>query len=451
MLALISVAAAVYWSVKWTSAAWAPTVLALIMLLMAFGGPVWDWSKWSGGSGLSPTVRSASFAESQAVTAFLWATIGAALSSLAVPRTQEIVRTGDTWSPSRKISIAIVTTATISLIGFLLGQGPSIVRKPVYGEFDGNAFILRVFWPSGLIVGLICLALIAVEKNRRLRLLMLAVAALWFLATTVEGSRTAVAFPIVGAMLIIHHEISRRRLHLPMIAAAFTLLATAVVVFSISLLSRSIPHGILNLPNVVGVTLADARASTDSYLYPLKQLASSVFVSFPIAEQSATYEVGLDVLVANANALPGTAQPAELERYWPYEWVPLSFAGTWFDAAGWIGQFLLFGAIGWMSGKTAHNLQRSQFQTLWFVPIYTAAMIGALSAQYSSRMVWRLVSIAAFLFFVSFLLRRTRQWEGLHNGDQGKGPPEVPDDGARSGHSGRLTSSRRQLAGVDRT
>src|ERR1700682_3952835 len=171
------------------------------------------------------------------------------------------------------------------------------------------------------------------------------------------------------------------------------------------------PHGLLNLPNVVGVTISDSLASTDSLLHPLKQLASSVFVSVPDAEQSATYGVGLDVLIANANVLPGTAQPMELERYWPYAWVPLSFAGTWFGATGWVGQFLLFGAIGWMCGYTAYNIQRSRFNILSFAPIYTAAMIGGLSAQYPSRMVWRFVSIGIFLFIASCLARRTRAQE----------------------------------------
>ena len=196
--------------------------------------------------------------------------------------------------------------------------------------------LLRVFWPMGVVFGLIAMALIAVEKDRKLRFCMIGIAILWFIGSAATGSRTAVAFPLLAAALIIRHEISKRRLHLPMIAAALTLLVASVITFSVSLQARSIPHGLLNLPNVVGVTISDSLASTDSFLHPLKQLASSVFVSVPDAEQSATYDVGLDVLIANANVLPGTAQPTELERYWPYEWVPLSFAGTWFGATGWV-------------------------------------------------------------------------------------------------------------------
>ena len=52
LIAIISVAGAVWWSARRTSAAWAPAVLAIIMLVMAFGGPIWEWSQWSGGAGL---------------------------------------------------------------------------------------------------------------------------------------------------------------------------------------------------------------------------------------------------------------------------------------------------------------------------------------------------------------------------------------------------------------
>ena len=163
---------------------------------------------------------------------------------------------------------------------------------------------------------------------------MIGIGVLGFIATVAAGSRAAVSFPLMGAILIIRHEISQRRLHPLMIASTSILLAMSVITFSVTLLARSIPHGILNFPNVVEVTISDSLASTDSFLLPLKQLTSSVFVSVPDTEMSATYGVDLDVLIANANVLPGTAQATELERYWPYEWVPLSFAGSWFVQPG---------------------------------------------------------------------------------------------------------------------
>lgn len=408
VIATIAVAGAVWWCATRTSAAWAATVLAIIMLVMAVGGPIWEWSKWSGGAGLVEVVRAGPFNESKAVPAFLWASIGAALSALLIPQAPTLVRENKNWMRSKSISIVAIVVTAIAFVGFLIGNGPSILAREVYIQTDGNDFMMRASWPLGVLAALITLALVTIEKDRKLRYCMIGLAILWFIATVATGSRTAVSFPLVGAILIIRHEISQRRLHPLILASASILLAMSVITFSVALQARSIPHGLLNLPNVVGVTISDSLASTDSFLRPLKQLASSVFVSVPDTEMSATYGVGLDVLIANANVLPGTAQAAELERYWPYEWVPLSFAGSWFGATGWVGNFLLFGAIGWICGYTAYNIQRSRYQILSFAPIYLATLIGVLSAQYSSRLTWRLVSIAILLCIVSYLVRHAR-------------------------------------------
>lgn len=412
VIATISVAGAVWWCATRTSAAWPPTVLAIIMLVMGVGGPIWEWSKWTGGAGLPDfLVRAAQFDESKAVQAFLWASIGAGLSALLIPRAPAWVRVNKNWMPSKNISIVAVVTTAISLAGYLIGTGPSILSREVYLQTDGIDFLLRLFWPIGVLGSLITLALLAVEKDRKVRFCMIGITTLWFIVLAAGGSRAAVALPAVGAVLIIRHEMSQRRLHLPMIAATAMLLATCLITFSVTFETRSMPHGLLNLPSVVEFTISKSLASTDSFLLPLKQLAASVFVSVPDTEMSATYGVDLDVLIANANVLPGTAQPAELERYWPYEWVPLSFAGSWFGATGWIGQFVLFGAIGWMSGYTAYNIQRSRYSILTFAPIYTAALIGVLSAQYSSRNVWRVVSIGILLCILSYLFRPAREQE----------------------------------------
>ena len=88
--------------------------------------------------------------------------------------------------------------------------------------------------------------------------------------------------------------------------------------------------------------------------------------------------------------------------------MPLSFAGTWYGATGWLGQVLLFGAIGWVVGYAAHNFQRGRFRPMAFLPIGMSVLIGVLSIQYSSRMVWRIISIAVFLLVVAYLVRDRR-------------------------------------------
>lgn len=434
VVAVVAIGGAMWWSATHSSAAWAPTVLSMIMLVMAVGGPIWEWSKWSGGSGLTPTVRAASFGESAAAPAFLWASVGAGLSAFLIPLATASIRENKKRMETRNISIVVIFAAAISFVGYAIGNGPSFLNRDVYGKLyvgsDGNAFLLRTFWPMGVIIGLIALAMLAVEKDRKPRLGLIAMSILWFIGSAADGSRTSIAFPVLAAVLIVRSEISQRRLHPLMIVSVLALLGVTVLTFAVSFQSRSMPLGLLNLPNVVAVTIGDTLNSTDSYLLPLKQLASSVFVSFPVTEKSAAYGVGVDVLVANANPLPGTSQAMELERYWPYEWVPLSFAGTWFGATGWLGQSLLYCGIGWMSGYTAYNLQRSRYHVLSFVPVYIAALIGLVSAQYPSRMGWRLISIGLALLVASYMFRRTRKAAGLDAPAQ-----VVSDEGQRGAHA----------------
>ena len=65
VVAILCVTTAVWWTATRTSAAAGPLVLALIMLVIGVGGPVWEWSKWSAGAGLPPFVLAASFSESK--------------------------------------------------------------------------------------------------------------------------------------------------------------------------------------------------------------------------------------------------------------------------------------------------------------------------------------------------------------------------------------------------
>lgn len=404
VLAVMVVGSATWWSIRRASAAWAPTVLAIIFLAISLCGPVWEWSKWAGGAGLPPNVGALPFDLSPAVPAFLWAAIGAGLSAFLISGTDTRRLTMD-WSPPKHLGKTLVVVSAVAWVGFLAGSGPSILSREVYLQSDGNFLFLRIFWPTGIIIALTMVVLTIFERDRKLRLIMIVICVLWYVGALAVGSRTAVAFPLLGAMLILANEIMRRRLHVPMVSAAAVLIITSIFTFSVSLESRYMTHGLLNIPHVAATTLSNTLNSADSLLFPVKQLASSVAVSMPDAEQAAVYDVDLDILVANANIMPGTAQPMELERYWPYEWVPLSFAGTWYAATGWIGQTLLFAVIGWMLGYTFLNFQRSRFRIVAYVPIFVSVLIGLLAVQYSSRMVWRVVSIGLVLCIASYLVR----------------------------------------------
>lgn len=412
VLAIGALAIALWCSFKRTSAALPPTVLAIIFLAIAIGGPVWEWSKWAEGAGLPPNVPAPAFGESVAAKAFLWASIGSSLSSLLIPkppaaRPSPADRTD--WAPPRSLSIGLLILSFASFVAWVIGSGPSFFHREVYTQSDGNDTLLRASFPFGVIIALMALTAVAFEKDRVLRALLIAVASLEFIGLLGIGSRTALAFPMVGAILVIRNEIKKRRVHPPAILFAAFLMMLPVAGFGVVKQARSMPHGMFNIPNVAGTYFADAMASTDSFLLPLKQLTASIFAAFPIGEQSATYGVGLNVLMANANVLPGTGQAMELERYWPYEWIPLCFAGTWYGAAGWAGQLVLFGAIGWMTGYTAYNMQCGRFRSLAVLPLGMAVLIGLLSVQYPSRMVWRVISLAAAVLVVSYLTRDRRR------------------------------------------
>ena len=381
-------------------------VMAVIMLVTAVGGPVWEWAKESGGAGLPARVVAPAFEQSLATQAFLWASIGAALAAFCVPRVPAAL-TGarGAWHPSERIKIVLLTIATGGLAAWIVGLGPAFFNREYYGQFNGNDFLLRAAFPLAMVVGVLVLGMSAEEKSRALRWLIYATSIAWFIALVSTASRTALIFPLVGAILMIRAGLARGRLDILAVMGAASLLALAIFTFAVLLQARGMPHGLLNMPNVISTVVESARSSTDSYLLPLKQLLASIFASVPVAEQSVNYEVGLHVLLGNANILPGTAQPMELERYWPYEWVPLSFAGCWFGATGWAGQVGLFGFMSWVCSYTGYNFERGKYHFLAFLPLMLSLLIAVLSLQYSSRMVWRVFSVAIVLCVIGYLVR----------------------------------------------
>lgn len=404
--AVVLTAAAVWVVLRRNNAAAPAVAMASIMLVTALGGPIWEWSKDSGGAGLPPRVVAPTFGTSLATQALLLASIGAALAALVIPRTpQALSSTPEAWVPSPRAKVTLMALAAAGFAAWLLGQGVTFFDREIYGQFSGNEFIVRATFPLGMILAVALLGISAGERNRVLRWSSYATGAAWFVGLTSTASRTALIFPLIGAILMVRRSLASRRLSPLPLAGAAGLVVLAVFTFSVVLQARSIPHGLLNMPAVVSTVVDTMRSSTDSYLLPAKQLLASIFSSYPIAEQSARYEVGLDVLLGNANILPGTAQPMELERYWPYAWVPLSFAGCWFGATGWLGQVGLFGAMSWLAGYTTNNIQRGRYRFLAFMPLMLTVIMAALSIQYSSRMVWRVFSVVVLLCVAAYLTR----------------------------------------------
>jgi iron complex transport system permease protein len=412
VIALVTTSVAIWVWIRRSSAALAPVLLAVPLLIIAlFGGPLWEWSKYSGGAGLGPDIRAVPFADSIGATALLWACIGAGLSALLLPPVgrdhERSAGGGAARIQSRTVSIICIWATVVFLAVWIIGSGPSILSRDYYLQSDGIEFFLLVGWPLCFLAAIVTLVLSGFESDPLIKFYMLAVCAVVYIVMMAVGTRMAIVFPALAALVLIGSMIRNRRINVIALAAAIALLGLAAFTFSVVLAARVAPHGLLNLPGIIRGVIDRGSSFTDLLVTPIKQLCSSVAVAYPLVERSAQSNI-LDILLSNANPLPGTAAGRGFEVYWPYSWVPLAFVGTWFGSTGWVGQVLLYCFTGWATGYTIANFERSKLPYLSLL-VYPAALgLGALSIQYTSRNVFRVLSIALVLLFVSYLIRRKR-------------------------------------------
>jgi hypothetical protein len=429
-IALLTTSVAVWVWLRRSTAALAPVLLAVPLLLIAlFGGPLWEWSKHSKGAGLGPDIRAVPFVDSIGATALLWACIGAGLSALLLPSVgrggERAATVGPVGIHSRTASIVCVWATVVALVVWLIGSGPSTLARDYYLQADGIEFFLLVGWPLCFLAAMITLVLSIFERDPLLKLCMwIAVAAVYIVMTAV-GTRMAIAFPAVAAVVLIANMVRNRRIYVVSLVAAVALLGLAAFTFSVVFTARVVPHGLLNLPGIVQAVIDRSGTLSDLLLTPVKQLVSSIVVAYPLVERSAQYDL-FEILLANANPLPGTSAGRGFEVYWPYAWVPLAFAGTWFGATGWMGQVLVFGFMGWTTGYTMANFSRSKLPYLSLLTVAVALGLSALSIQYTSRNVWRVLSIAVVLLAVSHLIRRKRVGNPTVDDSALPHPPPAP-------------------------
>lgn len=412
VIALVTTSVAIWVWIRRSSAALAPLLLAMPLLVIAlFGGPLWEWSKYSGGAGLGPDIRAVPFNDSIGATALLWACIGAGLSALLLP---PVGRDHDRSSggaaarvQSRTVSIICVWATIVFLIVWIIGSGPSVLSRDYYLQSDGIEFFLLVGWPLCFLAATVTLILSGFESDPLIKFYMWTVCTAVYIVMMAVGTRMAIVFPALGALVLIGSMYRSRRLNVVALIAAIVLLGLAAFTFSVVFAARVAPHGLLNLPGLIRGIIDRDNSFADLLLTPTKQLCSSVAVAYPLVERSAQYNL-LDILISNANPLPGTAAGRGFEVYWPYSWVPLAFVGTWFGSTGWLGVVLLYCFMGWATGYTIANFERSKLPYLSLLTYAAALALGALSIQYTSRNVFRVLSIALVLLVVSYLIKRKR-------------------------------------------
>ena len=251
LIAVATTGAAVWAMVVRPSAAAPAVAMSLVMLIASLGGPVWEWTKYVGGAGLPADVDAAPFADSLAVKAFLWACIGSGVSAFLVPRMPDSLREfKEDANPSERITVVTLVAVVVSFVLFVIGSGPSFFSRQYYLESDGNLFLLRAAFPVGLVLGLLALGQSTMERRPSWRIAIYVMAAVWFVGLASVGSRTALAFPLLGAVLIISRSIKARRLRPLALSIAAGLIALAVFTFGVVLKARYVPHGLFNLPSV---------------------------------------------------------------------------------------------------------------------------------------------------------------------------------------------------------
>ncbi|MFT4124655.1 MAG: hypothetical protein QM662_00285 [Gordonia sp. (in: high G+C Gram-positive bacteria)] len=443
LLALVTSAlglAALDQAVRRNLAALPPVILgALFWVVGVFGHQLWQWSRYSEGAGMPSFFSSEPIAQSPAVPAFLLAAIGAFGASFLLPaapkadsavsdgcvgqvdpRDRDTRRTeagrahvgrvttdvGGDQETNGGYLLAIVVLSLLLYSLWCVGEGPSLLRREIYLATDGNDFLLRTTWPASLVVALVVLVVGYVSTTPMVRVAALGMSLVWYLSLLSVGTRMACVFPLILGALVLYRALSpiRRgftRIRPGGVVVGSSLLVLSIASFGVILTARANPHGLLNLWSL----FAELRESGEGVSRPLQQLVSSIAASYPIVEQSMNVHVDPGVLVGNANPLPGTANPAELERLWPYEWVPLSFIGTWYVATGPVGQVALFGVMGWATGQLWYNLQRSRWGAAAYTAMGFSILLGILSIQYSSRMPWRILSVVVALLIIAYVVR----------------------------------------------
>lgn len=399
------------WRARRFPSALPATCMAGVFLVIAiFGYPLWEWSKDSGGAGLPPFVTAHPFTNSAAPTALLWAAIGAGSAAFLVPRKAKggYAQIVDSIR-SERTSRAVLALSVVSILVWLLGQGPSALSRSSYLITDGSDLALRVTSIPGPLLAVLTVWIGARTQNLVVRAALFSTAAVWFVLLVSIGTRTAVAIPLLAGVLAFRAVVDQGKvIRLQYAVLGLGMLLLAVLTITLSLYARAVPHGLLNLPTMLAHALAPSNGYVSQGETSVKMLVASIAASYPIIERSESDLVGLDVLLGNADPLPGTALDYMLERYQPFEWVPLAMVGEWFQVASWAGQLFFFAALAWLCGCVTHNLLQSRFSALSMAGVALALVLAFLCVQYSSRMVWRFAWIALFIAIGTYLLRQRR-------------------------------------------
>lgn len=376
---------------------------AIFLSLALVGGPLWEWSRANNGAGLPGHIVADPVTASLASAALSSAAIGCFVAAClllinADASFADIIRR----LPVGRAARAGVVLSSLLLGAWLVGQGPSVLDRRVYLATDGVESLLRAV----SLIGPLASAAVALVGFLTLRgawsLANIALAVTWWCATASTGTRLAAMFPAVLALAAVAALIARPSLARWIAAIGLAYFGTFCVLATLilTLVARGTPHGILNLPDIIREADLPHLFDVATWRAPASLLVSSVVASFPLTGLSVGASPGLAVIIPNLNPLPsdwlGLDTYAD-ERLWPYFWVPLSFAGELYGAAGSVATATYFGIVAVFAGLAVRSAL--ELRLTIGVPLVTilALFVGLMAIQYPSRSVGRIASIIAVI------------------------------------------------------
>lgn len=392
------------------------TLLALVMFLWAeFGASLWNAVGDNNFSGLPSSFLADTTEESLARISFYslsWALLVVSVFSSRNPKTQAGATEGKRFSSPK----TLIRISLLSLLIWLVGNGPSIFGSRQYLSFDGVQFVYQASHIAAPLVGLYCLiasvGMRSTSQSSRHFLQSIAVGTLWLIFCLAAGSRTSI-FILLGLFFVSYLKLSGSE-HLrsrwpSRFIAAFCIPAVAYLViatFSLTYKARSGTFGLADLMSP-GVLDRIPEASVSTLLFELQGVASSLLSAFPITEFSAQAALDRGNLLLALNPLPAgllgySGGSADLI----FPWLPMSTIGQLMSAFGVIGVMAAYVGVFLLADFTIKMLlERGLYVESLAVRAYSLVIL-LVTLQYPMRMSSRLVSL---LFVLSIILAVQRK------------------------------------------
>ena len=382
-------------------------VLGVTFLVFAvYGGEAWNWSSANSGAGLPPHLLADTSMDSDSAQALLLASAatfsGCIVASLIWPTSwhalkRAMQRNADTVSKLLIVGVALL------FVGWLIGQGPSVLDRETYLASDGLLIVEKItslIGPLAAVSALIYIWYFDRAPFHRAAITTAAVA--WYAATLSVGSRISLIFPLASLVLVLLYlKAKPGPVRLAVCGAmAYAALYLVIMTFEVTLASRSGDLGLLNYADLLDRAGWMSTGVDESWTGPVQRLLSSFAASYYIIGESVTMTPDASELLRKANPLPSDwvgIDASEGETLEPYWFVPLAMLGESFGAFGLVGHFTLFFLLALIGGGIAGQLASNGQALIALLVISVVLLAGFMSLQYPSRTFWRLMSMALFI------------------------------------------------------